>query len=57
MFVAKEAKKLQMQVKMGLTFHRDEITYFEINRLYAYVKQIQEANYMQRNSLLIIVQV
>ena len=46
-----------MQVKMGLTFHRDEITYFEINRLYAYVKQIEEANYMQRNSLLKIVQV
>ena len=46
-----------MQVKIGLTFHRDEITYFEINRLYAHVKQIQEGNYMQRNSLLIIVQV
>ena len=38
-----------MQVKIGLTFHRDEITYFEMNRLYAYVKQIQEAGYMGRN--------
>ena len=46
-----------MQVKIGITFHRDEITHFKINRLYAYVKQIQEADYMQRNSLLINVQV
>ena len=30
-----------MQVKIGIIFHSDEITYFEMNRLYAYVKQIQ----------------
>ena len=29
-----------MQVKVGIRFHRAEITYFEINGLYAYVKQI-----------------
>ena len=29
-----------MQVKIGIRFHGAEITYFEINRLYAYVKQI-----------------
>ena len=46
-----------MQVKIGIRFHRAEITYFEINILYAYVKQIQQADYMQRNSLLINVQV
>ena len=46
-----------MQVKIGIRFHRAEITYFEINRLYAYVKQIQQADYMRRNSLLIKVQV
>ena len=38
-------------------YNRDEITYFEMNRLYAYVKQIQQADYMRRNSLLIKVQV
>ena len=32
MFVAKEANKLYMQVKIGIRFHRAEITYFEINR-------------------------
>ena len=37
-FVAKEAKKLSMQVKIGIRVHRPEITYFEINRLYGYVK-------------------
>ena len=46
-----------MQVKIGIIFHRDEITYFEMNRLYAYVKQIQQVDYMRRNSLLIKVQV
>ena len=29
-----------MQVKIGIRFHRAEITYFEINRLYAYAQQI-----------------
>ena len=33
-FVAKEANKLSIQVKIGRRFHRAEITYFEINRLY-----------------------
>ena len=42
---------------MVFTFHRDEITYFEMKWLYAYVKQIQQTNYMRRNSLLIKVQV
>ena len=56
-FVAKEANKLLMQVKIGIRFHHAEITYFEINRLYAYVKQIQQADYMRRNLLLIKVQV
>ena len=56
-FVAKEANKLPMQVKIGIRFHRAEITYFKINRLYAYVKQIQQADHMRRNSLLIKVQV
>ena len=46
-----------MQVKIGTRFHRAEITYFEINRLYAYDKQIQQADYIRRNSLLIKVQV
>ena len=42
-----------MKVKISITlFHCDEKTYFEMNRLYAYVKQIQEAGYM-RNSFLI----
>ena len=57
MFVAKEANKLYMQVKIGIRFHRAEITYFKINRLYAYVKQIQQAYFKQRNSILIKVQV
>ena len=35
-FVAKEANKLPMQVKIGIRFHRAEITYFKINRLYTY---------------------
>ena len=56
-FVAKEANKLQMQVKIGVRFHRAEITYSEINWLYAYVKQIQQANFIWRNSILIKVQV
>ena len=29
-----------MQLKIGIKFRRAEITYFEINRLYAYIKQI-----------------
>ena len=45
-FVAKEANKLSMQVKIGIRFYCAEITYFEINRLYAYVKQIQQADYI-----------
>ena len=28
-----------MQVKIGITFHLDEITYFETNRLYTYVNR------------------
>ena len=56
-FFAKEGSKLSIQVKIGTRFHRAEITYFEINRLYAYVKQIQQADYMPRNLLLIKVQV
>ena len=58
-FLAEEANKLSMLFKIGIRFHRAEInlfTYFEINRLYAYVKQIQQA-YMRRNLLLIKVQV
>ena len=46
-----------MQVNISVRFHRDEITYFEMNRLYPYVKQIQQAGYMRMNSLLIKVQV
>ena len=29
-----------MQLKIGIKFRHAEITYFEINRLYAYIKQI-----------------
>ena len=29
-----------MQFKIGIIFHRAEMTYIEINRLYAYVKQV-----------------
>ena len=29
-----------MQNKIGIRFHRADITYFEINRIYAYIKQI-----------------
>ena len=36
-------------MKIGIRFHRAEITYFEINKLYAYVKQFQQADYMRRN--------
>ena len=49
-----------MQVKIGIRFHRAEITYLfrdNINRLYAYAKQIQQVDYVRRNSLLIKVQV
>ena len=46
-----------MQVKIGIRFHHAKITYSEINRLYAYVKQIQQADYMRKNSFLIKVQV
>ena len=56
-FIAKEANKLSMQVKIGIRFHRAEITYFEISRLYVYVKQIQPSDYMRMNLLLIKVQV
>ena len=56
-FVAKEAKKLSMQVKIRIRFHRAEITYFEINRLYAYARQIQQTDFMRRNTILIKVQV
>ena len=56
-FVAKEANKMSIQVKIGTRFHPAEITYFEINRLYSYVKHIQEADYMQRNLPLTKVQV
>ena len=52
-FVAKEANRLSIQVKIGTRFHRAEITYFEINRLYAYVNQIQQVDYIRRNLLLI----
>ena len=45
-YVAKEVNKLLMQVKIGIRFHPAEITYFEINISYAYVKQIQQADYM-----------
>ena len=45
-YVAKEVNKLLMQVKIGIRFHPAEITYFEINRSYAYVKQIQQADCM-----------
>ena len=38
-FAAKEANKLYTQVKIHIRFHRAEITYFEISRLYAYMKQ------------------
>ena len=42
-----------MQVKIGTRFDRAEIIYFEINRLYVYVTQIQQADYMRRNLSLI----
>ena len=41
----------------SVRFQCAEITYFEINRLYAYVKQIQQVDFMQRNTLLIKIQV
>ena len=47
MFVAKEVNKLSMQVKIDTRFHRAEITYFKLNRLYTYVKQIQPADYVK----------
>ena len=41
-----------------IRFHHAEITYFEINRVYAYLHQTDSAgDYKQRNSLLIKVQV
>ena len=46
-----------MQVKIRIRFHRAEITYSEINWLYAYDKQIQQANFIRKNSILIKVQV
>ena len=47
-----------MQIKIGIRFHHAEITYFEINRVYAYLHQTDSAgDYKQRNSLLIKVQV
>ena len=54
-FVAKEASKLQMQVRIGRRFHLAEIIYFKINRLYAY--NLHQADYMWRNSVLIKVSV
>ena len=42
-----------MPVKIGIRFHRAKMTYFELNILYAYIKQ----NIMQMNSVLIKVQV
>ena len=41
-----------MQDKIGIRFYRAEITYFETTRLYAYVKQIQQVDFMRENSLL-----
>ena len=46
-----------MQVKIGITFHRDEITYFEMNRLCQADSVSRLYDYMWRNSLLIKVQV
>ena len=46
-----------MQVKIGTRFHRAEITYFKVNKLYTYAKQIQQADYMRRNSFSIKVHV
>ena len=34
------SKQTLNQVKIGVRFHRAEISHFEINRLYAYVQQI-----------------
>ena len=34
-----------MQGKIGIRFHRAEINYVEIIRLYAFIKQIQQADY------------
>ena len=45
------------QKSKSVRFHRAEITYFETNRLYAYIKQILQADNMRRNSLLIKVQI
>ena len=42
-----------MQVKIGITFNHAEITYFKISKLYAYVKQIRQADFMERNTILI----
>ena len=42
-----------MHVKIRIRFNRAEITYFEINGLHAYVKQIQQVDYMRRNLLLL----
>ena len=39
MFVANEANRLSMQVKISIRFHCAEKTYFELNRLYDNVKQ------------------
>ena len=57
MFDAKEPNKQSVQVKIGIRFHRAKLTYFEINRLYAYVKQIHQADCVRKNLLLIKVQV
>ena len=53
----KKQTNCQCKSRQVIRFHRAEITYFKINRLYAYVKQIQQADYMRRNSLLIKVQI
>ena len=42
-----------MQVQISIKFNHAEITYFKINKLYAYVKQIWQADFMQRNTILI----
>ena len=56
-FAAKEANKPSMPVKIDIKFDRGEILYFEISKLYVYVKQIQQADYMRTNLFLIKVQV
>ena len=42
--LAKEANKVSMQVKIGIRFHRAEITYFEIKRLPICSRQADSAS-------------